>query len=98
MLHISSYRKEWYAGELQLANGLDPYKTTREEWEDHIDVLPTITCVHILVLLILYASHYTQEDMLNYNSLGSVKQFQNGWLREVSAKISVDSHHAAVEE
>ena len=40
--------------------------------------------------MILYPSPYSQDDMLNYKSLESFKQFQNGWVREVLVKISVE--------
>ena len=36
--------------------------------------------------LILHPSPYTKDEMLNYKSLGSFKNFQNGWVREVLVK------------
>jgi hypothetical protein len=47
---------------------------------------PAITYVHVCMYLILYPSPYTQEDMLNYKSMDSFKNFQNGWVREVLVK------------
>ena len=88
---LSSHCKERYASKVQLANGIDPYETTKEEWEDNIDLWPAITYVHVCMFMILYPSPYTQDDMLNYKSLESFKQFQNGWVREVLVKkISVE--------
>ena len=36
--------------------------------------------------LILYPSPYTKDDILNYKSLDSLQNFQNGWVREVLVK------------
>ena len=47
---------------------------------------PAITYVHVCMYLILYPSPYTKDDMLNYKSLDSFQNFQNGWVREVLVK------------
>ena len=51
-----------------------------------IDMWPAITYVHVCMYLILYPSPYTNDDMLNYKSLDSFQNFQNGWVREVLVK------------
>ena len=51
-----------------------------------VDMWPEITYVHVCMYLILNPSSYTKDDMLNYNSLESFKNFQNGWVREVLVK------------
>ena len=63
------------AGKFQLANGIDEYETMQEEWEDNFDLWPSITYVYICMFMILYPTPYTQDDMLNYKSLKSFKQF-----------------------
>ena len=47
---------------------------------------PAITFVHVCMYLILNPSPYTTDDMLNYKSLDSFKNFQNGWVRELLVK------------
>ena len=78
--------KQRYAEKLKLINGHDPYELPREEWKDNIDMWPAITYVHVCMYLILYPSPYTNDDMLNYKSLDSFQNFQNGWVREVLVK------------
>ena len=78
--------KQRYAEKLKLLNGHDPYELPREEWKDNIDMWPAITYVHVCMYLILYPSPYTNDDMLNYKSLDSFQNFQNGWVREVLVK------------
>ena len=78
--------KQRYAVKLDLINGHDPYKLPREEWQDNIDMWPAIAYMHVCMYLILYPSPYTKDDMLNYKSLDSFQNFQNGWVREVLVK------------
>lgn len=78
--------KERYTEKLSLINGTDPYEVPRDEWEDNIDTWPAITYVHVCMYLILHPSPYTKDEMLNYKSLDSFKNFQNGWVREVLVK------------
>ena len=47
---------------------------------------PAIMYVHVCMYLILYPSPYAKDDMLNYKSLDSFQNFQNGCLREVLVK------------
>ena len=76
--------RERYAQKLSLLNGADPYEET--QWEDDIDTWPAVTYVHVCMYLILYPSPYTRDEMLNYKSLDSFKNFQCGWVREVFVK------------
>ena len=55
----------------------------REQCEDNTDKWPAITYVNVCMYLILCPSPYTKDDMLNYKSLDSYKNFQEGWVREV---------------
>ena len=64
----------------------DKIKLTRGKWQDNTDMWQAITYVHVYMYLILYPSPYTKDDMLNYKSLDSFKNFQNGWVREVLMK------------
>ena len=78
--------KQRYSEKLSLINGHDPYELPREEWQDNMDMWPAITYVHVCMYLILYPSPYTKDDMLNYKTLDSFQNFQNGWVREVLVK------------
>ena len=78
--------KQRYTDKLKIINGRDPCELPKNEWEDNIEMWPAITYVHVCMYLILYPSPYTQDDMLNYKSLSSFKNFQNGWVREVLVK------------
>ena len=69
-----------------MLSGCDPYELPREEWQDNIDIWPAITYVHVCMYLILCPSPYTNDDLLNYKSLDSFKNIQNGWVREVLVK------------
>ena len=77
--------KQRYAEKLKLINGHDPYELPREEWNDNIDMWPAITYVHVC-MHVLNPSPYTNDNMLNYKSLDSFQNFQNGWVREVLVK------------
>ena len=78
--------KRRYADKLRLVNGSDPYEVPKKDWNDNIDMWPGITYVHACMYLILNPSPYTKEDMLNYKSLDSYRNFQDGWVREVLVK------------
>ena len=47
---------------------------------------PAITFIHVCMYLIPNLSPYTTDDMLNYKSLNSFKNVQNGWMRELLVK------------
>ena len=83
---VDKESKQRYADKLKIINGSDPCELPKKEWEDNIEMWPAITYVHVCMYLILYPSPYTQDDMLNYKSLDSFKNFQNGWVREVLVK------------
>ena len=74
-LHNEASR-ERYAEKLSLLCGTDPYEET--QWEDDIDAWPAVTYVHVCMYLIPYPSPYTRDEMLNYKSLDSFKNFQSG--------------------
>ena len=54
--------------------------------EDDIDMWPAVTYVHVCMCLILYSNLYTRDEMFNYKSLDSFKNFPCGWVREVFVK------------
>ena len=39
--------KKRYLGKLHVNSGLDPYETEKNEWEDNVDLLPSITYVNL---------------------------------------------------
>lgn len=65
-------------------SGIDPYEEVH--WNDDVEFWPAVTSLHVCMYLILYPSPYTNEEMLNYKSLDSFRNFQNGWVREVLVK------------
>ena len=63
---LLSFRcKERDASKFQLANGRDECETTQEEWEDNIDLWPSITyvTVYVCMFMILHQSPYTKDDI-----------------------------------
>ena len=70
--------KRRYADKLRLVNGSDPYGVPKKDWNDILDMWPGIMCVHACMYLIFNPSPYTKEDMLNYKSLDSYRDFQDG--------------------
>ena len=77
--------KQRYADKIKVV-GCDPYEISKGEWEDNTDMWPSISYVHVCMHLILNPSPYTKDDMLNYKSLDSFKNFQDGWVRELLVK------------
>lgn len=66
--------------------GLDPYETTRSEWEGNIDLSPSVTSVHNAMYLLVTPSRYTGEDLVNYKSIDCYCHFLAGWVREILIK------------
>ena len=83
---VDAQSKQRYAYKLRLISSYDPYELPGEEWQDNIEMWPAITFVHMCMYLILNPSPYSTDDMLNYKSLDSFKNFQNGWVRELLVK------------
>ena len=81
--------KQRYADKIAVV-GCNPYEISKEEWEDNTDMWPSISYVHVCMYLIINPSPYTKDDMLNYKSLDSFKNFQDGWVRELQSKEDCD--------
>ena len=86
--------KKRYADKLELVNGIDPYEIPMNEWQDNVDLWPAITHVHVCMYLILSASSYTKEDLLNYKSLDCYQNFAPSDLPPHSSceTASISSH------
>ena len=78
--------KKRYTEKLQFVDKIDPYEISKEEWDDNIDLWPAVTHVHACMYLLLTPSPYSQNDLLNYKSLDSYKNFVEGWVRQVLVK------------
>jgi hypothetical protein len=78
-----SQAKACYKEKVDKIGGLDQYKTTRSEWEDNIDLWPS---VHVAMYLLPTPSFYTGEDLVNYKSMDCYCQFLAGWIREILIK------------
>ena len=83
-----------YSEKISLIGGVNPYEEML--WDDDVVKWPAITTVHICVYLILYPSPYSRDQMLNYKSLDSSRNFQEGWVREVFVKESVNSRRVVI--
>ena len=78
--------KKRYLDKINLVSGVDPYEIPMNAWADDVDLWPSITHVHACMYLILTPSPYSANDMLNYKSLESYKNFVQGWVRQVLVK------------
>ncbi len=76
-----------YKEKLELIEHLDPYETDRKEWEDNVDLWPSITHIHVGMFLLLTPSVYSGDDLMNYKSMESYRSFVSGWVREILVKI-----------
>lgn len=76
-----------YLEKLSVLNGFDPYESEKSEWQDDIDLWPSITHIHLAMYLLYTPSRYTGEDLLNYKSLDCYHNFISGWVREVVVKV-----------
>lgn len=82
--------KKRYLEKLHIIGGLDPYETEKNEWEDNVDLWPSITYVNLGMYLLVTPSPYSGEDLKNYKSLDCYKNFLSGWVREVLVRSVMD--------
>ena len=75
-------RKRYYE-KLRLIEDLDPYETEKKDWEDNVDLWPSVTHINVGMFLLLTPSVYSGDDLLNYKSMESYRNFLAGWVREV---------------
>ena len=68
-------RKRYYE-KLKIIEDLDPYETEKKDWEDNVDLWPSVTHINV-------GSVYSGDDLLNYNSMESYRNFLAGWVTEV---------------
>lgn len=78
--------KDRYIQKLDVIDGCDPYKVPRNEWQDDVDLWPSISYINVEMYLLFSPSPYTQEQLKNYKSLSCYQNFANGWVREVLVK------------
>ncbi len=76
-----------YKEKLELIEHLDPYEMDRKEWEDNVDLWPSVTHIHVGMFLLLTPSVYSGDDLMNYKSMESYRSFLSGWVREILVKI-----------
>ena len=77
-------------GELHVIGGLDPYETEKNDWEDNIDLWPSITYMNLGMCLLVTPSPYRGEDLKNYKSLDCYQKNLSGWVREVFVRFVMD--------
>lgn len=83
--------KQRYLEKLREIDGVDPYETVRNKWNDDIDLWPSVTSVHIGMYLLVTPSPYTGEDLANYKSMDCYLNFLAGWVREILVKSIGDN-------
>lgn len=75
-----------YKEKLNLIEHLDSYETDRKDWDDNVDLWPSITHIHVGMFLLLTPSIYSGDDLMNYKSMESYRSFLAGWVREILVK------------
>ena len=73
-------RKRYYE-KLRLSEGLDPYETKKKDWEDNVDLWPSVTHINVGMFLLLTPSAYSGDDLLKHGVLQKLPC----WLGERSA-------------
>ena len=81
-LRDEAARKRYYE-KLKIIEDLDPYETEKKDWEDNVDIWPSVTHINVGMFLLLTPSVYSGDDLLNYKSMESYRNFLAGWVREV---------------
>ena len=66
--------------------GQDPYELPVKDWDDDVDLWPSVTYVDIGMYLLFSNSPYTQDQLKDYKNLDCYQKFANGWVREVFVK------------
>ena len=61
-----------YLEKLKLLGGFDPYETEKSEWQDDVDLWPSITHIHLGMYL-------GKTCLLKYKSLDCYINFISGW-------------------
>ncbi len=75
-----------YKEKLDTIERLDPYEIERNEWQDDVDLWPSVTSVHVAMYLLVTPSPYTGDDLVNYKSMDCYCNFLAGWVREILVK------------
>lgn len=75
--------KTRYKAKLSTVGGLDPYEIARNEWEDELEMWPSVSSVHIAMYLLVTPSPYTGDDLVNYKSMDCYCNFLAGWVKEI---------------
>ena len=83
--------KKRYLEKLKKIGGLDPYETSRNDWQDDTDLWPSVTSIHIGMHHLVTPSPYTTQDLLNYKSMDCYMNFLAGWVREILVRVINDN-------
>ena len=62
-------RRDMYQDKLELLGGFDPYKTVKSEWQDDVDLWPSISHIHLRMYLLHPASHTRRLAQLQEHGL-----------------------------
>ncbi|XP_043227776.1 uncharacterized protein LOC122384449 [Amphibalanus amphitrite] len=63
--------------------GVDPYEIPVRNWEDNVDLWPSVSYIHVGMYLLCSSSPYTQDQLMDYKNLDCYQKFVSGWVREV---------------
>ena len=88
--------KKHYLEKIRVIGGLDPYETPRSDWQDDVDLWPSVSSVHIGMYLLVTPSPYTGQDLVNYKSLDCYINFLSGWVREILVKQMPDDNRIVI--
>ena len=66
--------------------GQDPYELPMKDWENDIDLWPSVTYVDIGMYLLFSNSPYTQDQLKDYKNLDCYQKFANESIRAIYVK------------
>ena len=61
--------KERYQEKLDYAGGVDPYEMPMGDWDDDVELWPSLSYIHAGMYLLYSSSSYTQEQLMDYKNL-----------------------------
>ena len=91
-----SKAKTRYKEKLDTIGGLDPYEIVRNEWQDDVNLWPSVSSVHVAMYLLVTPSPYTGDDLVNYKSMDCYRNFLAGWVKEILVKAPNNNYRIVI--
>ena len=82
--------RERYREKLAYLAGVDPYEVPLKEWEDNVELWPSVSYIHVGMYLLFTSSAYTQDQLMDYKNMDCYQKFTSGWVKEVYVKKGPD--------